>query len=294
MPKTGSIYIRVPAGYGDNLMATAVVAAIARDYPDIRIFIATKRPDIFENNPHISALYHTRKLLKHNMSIYNRCSVLKYPQYAQLKQVNSKKHLIDYFYDCIPLPIKDRIYQPEIYLTWKERNYRSGKLIKLQRPLVAISPYGGATSKISNKFYPAEKWPAVVKGLKNIGFNIIQLGRKKEGPVFPGAIDFREVGYRKSAAVLLYCDLLITHTSGFMHLATALKVPCMTLFGGVEDPFVSGYGHNPDLTVDLECAPCWLPKPCDDPKCKQMLSPEKIVSSAVEFVRSSVYKPHNR
>jgi len=73
-----------------------------------------------------------------------------------------------------------------------------------------------------------------------------------------------------------------------MHLATALDVPCMTLFGGIEDPLVGGYPSNPNLTVDLECAPCWLPKPCDDPKCKEMLSPEKVVSSAVKFVNTAL------
>ena len=78
-----SLYIRVPGGYGDNLMATAVVAAVKREYPDMRIFVATKRLDIFENNPHIAGLYNTRTLLKKNMSIYNRCCVLEYVPYAK-------------------------------------------------------------------------------------------------------------------------------------------------------------------------------------------------------------------
>jgi ADP-heptose:LPS heptosyltransferase len=294
LSKRGSLYIRVPGGYGDNLMATAVVAAVKREYPDMRIFVATKRPDIFENNPHIAGLYNTRTLLKKNMSIYNRCCILEYVPYAKIRESNEKKHWIDFFYDCLPISIKHRTYQPEIYLTRRERNYRSRQLERLQRPIAVISPYGGATTKIPNKLYPVEKWPAIVAGLSKAGFSVIQVGEKKEGPVLRGAIDFRDIGYRKSAAVLLHSDVLITHTSGFMHLATALNVPCLTLFGGVEDPNISGYKQNPNLTVALECAPCWLPKPCDNPRCKELLSPEKIVAATIEFVESNTLSPHNK
>ena len=153
--------------------------------------------------------------------------------------------------------------------------------------MVAISPYGGKNSKIPNKFYPADKWLPIVRGLQGNGLTILQLGRKKHGPLLPSCLDWREIGYRKTAAVLLHCDVLITHPSGFMHLATALSVPCMTLFGGVEDPAVGGYRHNPNLTVELECAPCWLEEPCDNPRCREILSPEKIVTEAVKLIKSN-------
>lgn len=290
-----SLYIRVPGGFGDNLMATAVIAALKREYTEIEIIVATKRDDIFKNNPHISKLYNTRTLLKKNMTIYNRCSVLEYPQYAQLREARTIKHLIDYFYDCLPIPVKNRTYQPELFLSGREANYKHKKMQKLKHPIVVISPYGGATSKIPNKFYPAEKWPAIVKALIGNGFTIIQLGRKKEGPAFDDVIDFRNKGYRKSAAILLKSDLLITHPSGFMHLATALSVPCMTLFGGVEDPEVVGYSQNPDFTVTLECAPCWLPVSCDDPKCrKEIMTPENIVAKVIKFANSNIIAPNKK
>ena len=284
MSDSNSIYIRVPGGYGDALMGTAVVAAVRRQYPRLRIFVVTKRLDIFENNPHIAACYSARTLLKHNMSIYDRCSTLEYSHYSDLRETKCKINYIDFFYDCLPIEIKDRTYKPEIYLTPKERNFRSKQIHKIKRPMVAVSGYGGATTRIPNKFYPIEKWPAIVSGLIASGVSVIQLGRKREGPLFAGAIDFREIGYRKSAAVLQHCDALITHPSGFMHLATALGVPSITLFGGVEDPVVGGYSENPNMTVDLPCAPCWLPKPCDNPTCKDILSPEKIVEKTLEVI----------
>ncbi|MFH1615461.1 MAG: glycosyltransferase family 9 protein [Planctomycetota bacterium] len=285
-----SLYIRVPGGFGDNLMASAVIARIHVEYPDMRIFVCTKRREIFRNNPHVAAIYNTRTLLKHNMSIYNRCCTFEYATYDRIREEKSQKHLIDYFYDCLPFDIRTRNYTPEIFLTSRERCYKASRLQGISRPLIAISPYAGATTRIQNKIYPPEKWPAVVEGLKKHGFAVVQFGRRKEGPVLKGAFDFRNIGYRKSAAVLLHCDALITHVSGFMHLAAAVSVPCLTLYGGVEDPRISGYPQNPDLTVSLDCVPCWLAQPCDDPRCRELLSPERIVDSAVRFVESSVIK----
>jgi len=286
-----SLYLRISAGYGDNLMATAVIAALRGQYPELRIFISTKRPDIFENNPHITALYNTRVLLKKNPSIYNLCSVLHYPPYAVTLQSKEKKHYIDYFYDCLPLPVEDRAHRMEIFLSWQERNYRREQLEKIQRPAIAISPYGGATTKIPNKYYPIEKWPYIVKGLTNAGAAVLQFGLKKEGRLLPGAADFRGIGYRNSAAVLLHCDAMITHVSGLMHLATALSVPCVALFGGIEDPVISGYPQNLNLTVPLDCAPCWLPRQCEDPKCKDLLSPEIVVEETIKLIKSNIIKP---
>jgi len=287
--KARSIYIRVPGGYGDNLMATAVVAGLHRQYPNLRIFIQTKRMDIFTNNPHIAQCYNTRTLLKKNRSLYERACVIGYPCYSKLRAEQKRKHYIDYMYDCLPLPVTKRCYHPEIYLTQKEKNYKWQLFQSMRRPMVAISPYGGFTSKIPNKFYPLDKWKEIIRLLDTEAVNIIQLGRKKEGPVIRPAQDWRNIGYRRSAAVLLHCDALITHPSGFMHLATALSVPCLTLFAGVEDPHIAGYDANPNLFTHLDCSPCWLERPCENPKCKMLLSPQSIVEATLLNIRSCTF-----
>ena len=282
---SNSIYIRVPAGYGDSLMATAVIAAVKRQMPRLRVFIVTRKTDIYLHNPNITACYNTRIVLKRNRSIYERCCVFEYDRYDRLRELCSRKHYIDYFYDCLPFKIEERMYKPQIYLSKKERDYKRRSMLDLHRPMVAISPYGGQSTRIPNKFYPVEKWPDIIEGLRDAGVTVLQFGRKKEGGHLPGTVDFRNIGYRRSAAVLAHCDAMVTHPSGFMHLATALDVPSVTLFGGVEDPLVGGYEVNFNMTVDLPCAPCWLPRPCESPVCREELSPEKIVNKILEVVK---------
>lgn len=282
---TDSLYIHTPGGFGDNLMATAVISAIQVEYPDTKIFVATRHMDIFDNNPAVSGCYHSTKTRKKKPAFFEKFVSLKYPSWDKLGESKGKKHIIDYYYDSLPIPIENRIYQPQIYLSCKETNYRKRKLQRIPKPLVAISPYGGLNSKVPNKFYPAEKWPAIVSGLIEEGVSVIQLGKKKEGPVLPGATSWFNIGYRKSGAVLLHCEALITHPSGFMHLATALDIPCLNLLGGVEDAAVGGYNKNLNLTVELDCAPCWRSQPCENPRCKDVLSPKLIVAETMKVVK---------
>ena len=80
-------------------------------------------------------------------------------------------------------------------------------------------------------------------------------------------------------------DAVITHPGGIMHLATALDVPCITLFGGIEDPVVSGYEQNINVCAKLDCAPCWRKTLCDNPICLDQLSPERIVNETLKSIK---------
>ena len=281
-----SLYLHIPGGYGDDIMGTCVLSAIQAEYPNTKVFVATRHIEIFDNNPVVSKCYHSSKTRKRKPAFFEKFVTLGYPGWDNLRAMKSKKHYIDYFYDALPIIVKNKIYQPMIYLSPKEISYRKRKLCRIKKPMVAISPYSGLNPRIPNKFYSVQKWLAVTKGLIKAGFSVIQLGKKKEGRVLPGAMCWRNIGFRKSGAVLLHCNALITHPSGFMHLATALNIPCLTIVGGAEDAAVGSYSKNLNLTVDMDCAPCWRPKQCENPKCKDIISPEMIVEKTIKVVKN--------
>ncbi|MGA2916034.1 MAG: glycosyltransferase [Sedimentisphaerales bacterium] len=281
------VYIFIGHGFGDNLMATAVIAGIKKEYPDTRIFVLTKRRwEVFENNPNVAACYNARKMMKKFPEIYKKAILLSEYTYADFRNAKEVKHMIDRMYDLIGINVQNRIYQPEIYLTQKELDYRHCRLQRLSRPLVAVAPSGKITTKIPNKFYAIEKWLRLAALLKKANITVIQVGDKREGPLLEGARNWRNLGYRKTASVLRHCDAIITHVSGIMHLATAVGTPCITIYGGTEDPLVSGYPCNINITTDLPCSPCWLEKPCDKPVCKDMLTPELIMEKLNELLNS--------
>lgn len=285
-----AIYLSIGHGFGDNLMATAVIAGIKREYPDIRIFVFTKRRwEIFENNPDVTACWNARTIMEKNPSLFQRAIPLTEYTYADFKGAAKVQNMIDRMYDLVGVKVKERIYQPRLYLTQKELDYRKWRLQRLKRPLVAIAPSGKITTKIPNKFYEIEKWHKIAELLTKENITFIQIGDKAEGPKLNGAKDWRNLGYRKTASVLRHCDAVIAHEGGIMHLATAVNTPCVIIYGGAENPKVFGYPCNVNVTADLPCAPCWLDKPCDKPVCRDMMTPELIVQKLKELIKSVSY-----
>jgi ADP-heptose:LPS heptosyltransferase len=282
-----AVYLSIGHGFGDNLMATAVIAGIKKEFPDMRLFVLTKRRgEIFENNPDVAACYNARIVMEKSPSLYKRAVPLSEYTYADFRNASPVKHIIDRMYDLVGVQVQNRIYQPRIYLTQKEAEYRKWRLQRLPRPLVAVAPSGKINTKIPNKFYDIEKWQQLAVLLKKANITVIQVGDKREGPLLEGARNWRNLGYRNTAAVLRHCDAVISHVGGIMHLATAVNTPCITLFGGTEDPKAIGYPCNINLTTDLTCAPCWLEKPCEKPVCKDMLTPELIMQKLNELLNT--------
>lgn len=279
------VVIKAGNGFGDNLMASAVIKGIHLQYPTLRIIVLARHSEIFKNNPYVFRIYGLRDI-PILVRLRMRIIWLKYkcPNRKQRKN-NDKPHFIDSMYDCLPFRILSRCYEPCIFFSERELSYRKEELKQLPRPLVAISPYGKKDRYLQSKVYPYDKWQLFVKLLRKAGINIIQIGLSSEGPLLDGTLDYRDLGYRDTAVVLSYCDVVITHGGGIMHLATAVKTSCLVIYGGIEDPVVSGYERNKNICVKLDCAPCWRKKLCLESKCLKMISPEIIAKETFNMIK---------
>jgi len=283
---TSDLLLKARHGFGDNLMVTAVIKGIHCEYPDLRILVLSKHPEIFEMNPHIVACYNINDISK-NHSLYKKAVDMLYRPFGKhRRRFDNKSHQIDDMYNCLPLKLSSRNYIPQLFLTDTERLYCYDDLENLNPPLVTISPYGKMSSPIPSKIYPKSMWEKVVELLIKAGVTIIQVGSKSEGDLLSGTLDYRGIGYRHTAAVLSHCDAMVTHPGGMMHLAAACKIKCVALYGGIEDPRLSGYPQNRNITVSLECAPCWREKLCKKPHCLELMTPERVVGEVLDFITS--------
>ena len=85
------------------------------------------------------------------------------------------------------------------------------------------------------------------------------------------------------AGVLAHLDLLVTNDSGPMHLAAALGVPCVALFGPTDPTRTApaGAGHEV-LHRDLWCSPCFRRRcPLLHHRCLRGIAPAEV-AAAVE------------
>lgn len=268
-----TLLLKPQTGYGDHLMLSAVIEGLKAERPEYRVFVAANHPEMFWNNPHVEVVQRWRRVRKHQpeLASYYRPVKFRTPEERYL-QVSG--HLIDDMYACLEIPLQNRPHQPRIYLTEKELKYEQRRLESLPRPRIAIVSHGKASVNLPNKIYPPDQWAELGGMLVDAYPAVLHLGSSEDGPLMPGALDFRDIGYRRTASVLRHCDLLVTHVGGIMHLAAALRVPAVVLYGAAEHPAISGYGWNRNVYVPIECGPCWMRTPCSHLSCMRRLTPQ--------------------
>ncbi|MBU1487342.1 glycosyltransferase family 9 protein [bacterium] len=79
----------------------------------------------------------------------------------------------------------------------------------------------------------------------------------------------------EAAALLKECQLFITNDTGLMHIAAAVKTPCLVIGGYSEH---GPYGREGHLVVaaDIPCKGCMLPQ-CEKMDCMKLITPELVL-----------------
>ena len=168
------------------------------------------------------------------------------------------------------------------------------------QPLLAVAP--GA--RWATKRWPVERFAAVAQELareKQAAVVILggpdeaQLARtlydKIDVPVVNGA---GTLSLMNSAALLSRCRLLISNDSGLMHMATALRVPVVAIFG----PTVQEFGFYPFqarsevVSEPLACRPCStkgsMRCPREHHACMQDISNARVLAAARTMWESGI------
>jgi len=133
------------------------------------------------------------------------------------------------------------------------------------RPLVGIAPGAG----FATKRWPAEYYLETARALiGDLQADILLLGNKADrditGPIASalgaGVYDWAgTLTLQQSAAAVASCDLLISNDTGLMHLACALRVPVLAIFGPTTRElgfFPVGPQSEVIENETLACRPC--------------------------------------
>jgi ADP-heptose:LPS heptosyltransferase len=114
---------------------------------------------------------------------------------------------------------------------------------------------------------------------KNLLLKIKKMMKQK--PLdFVGAFSVRQL-----TIFLKRCRLLISPDSGMIHIASALEVPMVVLFGPGEYERYKPWGNEEKTIIirkEVECSPCFK-KICHNKKCMKLITPEEVFG-AVEHL----------
>ena len=175
------------------------------------------------------------------------------PQYARYdvatdRDVTPPGHFTETM--CRVAGIKGEIeVRPYLYLHSRERE--KGRLYPSQAVI-----HSAGLAAMKNKQWPTARYQVVADDLQN-EVRWIQLGLAEDPPII-GALDLRgRTTLRETAAILANSKVFVGEAGFLMHLARAVETRAVIVYGGREDPKVSGYRANENIVGRTICSPCW-------------------------------------
>ena len=265
-----------PVSLGDDVLCTAIFRELARR-GERRRWMMSRHPGLFTRNPDVDRVvpiddYHAR-ILQHLGARVTQ-------PYYFTDSADRSRHLPP------PRPVIAQMcrlagitgevaLRPWLHLAPDE--FARGRLA--ERQIVMHSSGRAAGFAMANKEWYPDRFQAVANSLAS-HFTIVQLGTPLDPPL-RGAIDLRgKSTLRESAAIVAASRVAICQVGFLMHLARAVDTRAVVIFGGVEDPAITGYTANENLAAAVDCATCWRPNDCPhDRKCMEAITPADVLSA---------------
>lgn len=272
-----------PVSLGDDLLCTALFRAW-RQRGERDLWMMSRHPGLFAGNPDVDRVvpiddYYAQALARGGTELVR-------PYYVSLRADDAP--------DNAPVPTQHFITQmaalaglhgeiavrPYLHLTAAER--AAGRLSNRQ---VAIHSTGRTTGFVSaNKEWFVERFQAVVDTLRD-RFDFVQLGAAGDPPL-AGTRDLRGKTTLRETAAIVANSLTVVCQEGFlMHVARAVDVRAVVIYGGALLPEITGYSTNENLVSRVPCSPCWRRSRCDfGRECMTRITPADVVAAVERAV----------
>lgn len=166
----------------------------------------------------------------------------------------------------------------------------------LDAPVIGVSPgaaYGGA-----KRWMPGAFAATAVRIAREKSASVAIFGSDSERPICEEiAKSIREHGVAvrdlagrtklsEFIALAAACRLFLTNDSGAMHIASAVGVPTLAVFGATDDVATGPTGaHARVVREPVSCSPCLLRECPIDHRCMTLITPERVASAALEMIR---------
>lgn len=169
--------------------------------------------------------------------------------------------------------------------------------IEEDRPLIGIAPgaaYGPAKkwfperfAAVADRLIEATGGRAVLFGSKGDRESTALVQAKARHPLTDVA---GETNLKEAIALIHRCRIFVSNDSGLMHVAGALGVPTIAIFGST-DPVATSPAGERSVVIhhDVPCGPCLKPVCPTDFRCMEMIGVEEVTAAALKLLDDSGY-----
>lgn len=149
---------------------------------------------------------------------------------------------------------------------------------------IGINP--GATYGPTKRWFPDRYAALADKLIDDFGVKVLIFGSQNDNNIALQVIKNSkrnlinlagQTTLTQAKAMIGRCRLFITNDSGLMHVASALKVPVVAIFGSTNPETTSPFGErNVVIRKDIPCSPC-LKRECeDDYLCMRLIEVDEV------------------
>jgi heptosyltransferase II len=158
----------------------------------------------------------------------------------------------------------------------------------IEGTVIGVSPgaaFGGA------KRWPADRFAQVAREFPRallFGSNAERELCDRIAADVPGAVNLAgQTTLREFIDLASVCRLFLTNDSGAMHIASAVGVPTVTVFGATDDTTTGPTGPLARVVREhAECSPCLLRECPIDHRCMTRVTPERVTTVARELLET--------
>lgn len=173
----------------------------------------------------------------------------------------------------------------KLYLPKANIENAKEKLKDFKKPVIIVNA-GGVLSKRQGRTYPVDKWVELGNALqKKYNGTIILNGAKEDKEILTPLNEIKnsvnyigELSLIDACAVIEQADLMISGDSGPLHIATALGVKSVGLYGSMPAKRTGCYSCGVNIVSSMECVPC------NRRKCKFLKKTKKVYTPCMENI----------
>jgi heptosyltransferase II len=178
-----------------------------------------------------------------------------------------------------------------VHIREKARKRMRAAGVRLDRPLFGLHA-GGLYGRA--KHWGDDRYGEVAERLREDGYSVAMLtspgeraqaeaiaARYGDIPVVGGDDDVLQL-----AAAIWHCSVIVTNDSGPLHLAAALAVPSVSIFGPTDPARTVIPGATRVVRKDVSCGPCYEREcPLRDHRCMTEISVDEVYAAAVGLLQ---------
>jgi ADP-heptose:LPS heptosyltransferase len=242
------ILLEISGGHGKNIMATAVVRAVKKAYPNYKIVVICTWDGGFFYNPDVFRFFLQNQIPQYFKDDYLKDDtiIMKHDPYNETNHILRKEHLTETWCKMFNVPYDG--YKPKIYLNPREIEIVRDKIKPDGRPIMLLQTHGGSpTGQYSKKSWYRDMPIEIAQKLVNYfskSYRILHI-KSPEQPILQG-VEPLTLPFRELYAVFPLSTKRLFIDSFAQHVAAALNLPSTVVWIG-NKPEVFGYPENTNI-----------------------------------------------